>query len=204
MNFVAVPGFGDTTKYWAECLEDIGTVTSVEWPGVWDDRVVARPLGYVVEEVSRAADGSVLIAHSAGCRAVLSGAQQTMPLGIILLAPALGSLSFLDEEAVAVWRRAGYRSTYRPDPVTDEIVELQIPVSYAEDLLDWQMPGGPSCPVLVVLLSSDEDQNGVSRALLSGDRTQISTISGPHRWWERADVCEQVDAAIIGWLREIA
>jgi pimeloyl-ACP methyl ester carboxylesterase len=200
---VAVPGFADTPVYWAGLFERFGPVTSVFWPGLWGEPMSAGdPVADVVDAAAEVASGALLVAHSAGARVAVRVAGRVGPAGVVLLAPALGPLSFLEPAARGVWERSGVRPTTRPDPMSGVPVTLDVPVSYVAPLA-MPVMSLPVCPTLMVLMSADSRQNVAAAQLAeaSGSAVTVVEVDGPHRWWEDPVVAEVVLETVCRWMQ---
>lgn len=202
MRSFMIPGFGDTPKYWASQIESLFSETvMLDWPGLWgssepSDNPLERMLSSL-EALLREKPG-VLIAHSLGTRVALEASERFKVEGLVLIAPALGELSFMSEESLRSWEACGFRATHRPDFITGEDRVLEIPFSYAQAIKSFPMPKAPDVPLLVITMSEDHRQNGCTRELI--DRGEILTVKGPHGWWKSPESSAEIKEAIHSWL----
>lgn len=203
MRVIAIPGFADTPRYWVGCLRSSlpgKTTHALEWPGLWGRPSRTGPVRTMLEDVaSLITDDSVLVAHSFGARVALAAAQTARPSGLVLLAPALSTPSFLAIGEIERWKDSGCRSTTRADPLTGGAITFAVPVAFAEDaaemcLLPLSLPDLPMC---VVCMSSDSRQNASTEQIFRAHA--VRTLDGPHRFWENASALLAVTEAVAAW-----
>jgi hypothetical protein len=144
--------------------------------------------------------GTVIVGHSPGGRVALAVAARTKPAAVILLAPALGPLSILTDASLESWKLKGCRQAVRPNPETGTAVTFQVPVSFAEDILELEAPTVPDVPVLTVCMTSDARQNACTFRLLADFTETIVVVDGPHRFWEDQDAFRAVTRVIHDWV----
>jgi pimeloyl-ACP methyl ester carboxylesterase len=206
MRVVTVPGFADTSRYWSDAIGSVfpvAEIVTVEWPGLWGASESSTPVASMVAQVADLVDaGTVLVGHSFGARVVLAAAQVSTPAGLVLVAPALSELSFLSNGELDRWRGSGRRWTTRPDPVSGAVVELNVPVAFADDALVLvQSPLVlPAVPCCVVCLSDDVRQNTLTGRHFNHDAVVL--LDGPHRFWEDPAAFTATGAAVATWAAE--
>lgn len=198
MRVLAVPGYGDTAKYWAAPVGQIldCPVAWLTWPGMWGAAPSDQPIASMLESLAAGVDDqTILVGHSLGCRIILSCLERIRPKAVVLTAPALGPLSFMTPDVLATWEAVGHRSSSRPDPVTSARVTLDVPFSFAQGIAQLRAPLLVPAGVECVLLSADDTRhNQVTRGLATG---LVSEVDGPHRWWEDASSTDGVLAEIV-------
>jgi pimeloyl-ACP methyl ester carboxylesterase len=204
-RLVACPGFGDTPRYWADLFDPAGAVTGVSWPGLWDTPSCDHPYQHTVA-AGRDLVGpdGVVVGHSLGTRVALDVSPSAR--AAVLLAPALSDWSFVSPDACAVWRQRSHRPTHRPDPVSGVNVVVDIPFTFAQDLLDLPPPlPPPASPTLVITVSQDDDRlaqltrQWAETASPSSPLT-VETVDGPHRWWESPACASKIVSLVTRWL----
>ena len=207
MRILALPGFADSTLYWAPSLADDLSLAydAVEWPGIWNfpSKESLNPVASMLETAIRQSGGeTIVVGHSIGAKLACHVASASPAKALILLTPVLGTPSLLSPGKVLEWKRTDSRQTLRPNPQTGVVEELEVPYSIAEGLL--QLPPQPmiASPILAILAQNEEERNDETVSLLGSTAKRI-TLPINHNWWAKESDNLLVVNTVRGFLESL-
>ncbi len=203
-NMLALPGYADTSRYWAAPLAEPLKANPVylEWPGLWDEKPHPfHPVDMMLNETTARIDStSIIVSHSFGARIALEAVTHKIPHALVLLAPTLGEMAFMEPESLIKWRETGWRTSIRPTATANGNMEIRVPISFAEDVIRLNPPIAPNIPTIAFLVSDDRGHNPITRQLFKGKpNIQMIEVEGPHDWWTDSKTSETILSAVAEW-----